>query len=280
MAIESKDLIEYLGFKPEEVESLDDLKSKFSTDFIRKDAVVKDKDLVSQVTGKVIGSITTKLNTVVKDLGFELDENEIKGKKIEDVIGVFGNKAKDHYTAKITELESLASANNKDEAVKEWENKFKKIESKYNDTVNLLNTTKADYESKIQSYEGEKVAFKINHRKSEALKSVPFKDGLTELERKGYMSILDEEIGVELDETGVPYPISKKDKSRIPNPKVSGTFMDFEDLFTQKAIELKLAKVTPSQPPIVQKSEPAAPVVGNKKRVLASERIGFKPMGH
>lgn len=280
MAIEAKELIEYLGYSPDDIDSIDTLKSKFSTEFIRRDAVVKDKTLVSTVTGMVTGSTVSKIISAAKDLGVALEEEEVKGKKLEDVVSLFSNKTKDFYGAKITDLETLVSTNNKDDIVKQLEEKVKKLEAKNNDVTKLLDTTKQEYEGKIGQYENEKKTFKINTRKSEALKKVQFKDGLTELERKGFMTIIEEEIDVDLDESGNPFPINKKDKSRIPNPKVTGTFMDFEDIYNQKAIELKLAKVTPTnQPPVVRTVVTTPATVDEPpKRQLAKDKPGFKPM--
>lgn len=282
MSLEAKDLLEYMGLKPDEVSTIDDFKAKIDTSFVRRDQVIKDKELVSQITGKVVGSATTTLNSVAKDLGIEITEDDIKGKKLEDVIRTVGNKAKDFYSTKITELETLASSTDKEAIVKEYQTKINKLEQKYNDTNKLLDTTKQDYEGKIQGYENEKKQFKVNHLKSEAIKAVQFKDGLTELERKGFLATIEEEYDVDFDETGNPYPVDKKTKSRVPNPKVTGTFMELPDIYNHKAIELKLAKVvagnTQKQIYVPPTTKVVEPVAGTKTRIPAKDRPGFKSM--
>lgn len=278
MSVELKDVYEYLGVKPEDINSIDDLKSKFEPTFVRRDQAVKDPEIVSKVTGKLTGSLRTAILSTAKELEVEIGDDEIKDKKVEEIAKILGSKAKE----KITALDKRASSNNPDDINKEWESKYTKLEKKFKDTESLLNTTKSQFETESALWATEKKSIAFNNRHKDALSKVRFKTGITDLEMKGFNAIINEKYKHEFDESGNIFPTDAKG-NRISNPKVAGTFMDFEDIYNMEANELKLVALAPTQQQqqrVIHQPPPVTSGDDTKKgRVLAKDRAGFKPMG-
>ena len=103
--IKIEDLLTAVGFNPEDAEtvSLDDIKSHVDTKYVLRDNVLKDEEIKKKITGKVLGSITTKAANI-----FGLKSSDVDGKQLEDVM-LLGKTA---YEAKLTELEQQAGKGN------------------------------------------------------------------------------------------------------------------------------------------------------------------------
>ena len=57
MAIELKEVIEFLGYKSDEIKELSDLKTKFDTEFVRAANINEDSEPVKKILGKVYGTL-------------------------------------------------------------------------------------------------------------------------------------------------------------------------------------------------------------------------------
>ncbi len=100
--IDLKQLNEFAGI---EAENFDQFKEQFQTKFVLKENVVKDPDLTSAITGKVMGSQMTKIRQMFKEEGIEITEEETKTiKKNEELFQLGMNKLKGSY---INQLEDV-----------------------------------------------------------------------------------------------------------------------------------------------------------------------------
>jgi len=132
MAIEIKELADYLGLK-KVPEKLEDFTAEFEPAYIRKDKLPEDKELLGTLfapkIGKMAGAAQTSVISELKKFGVEVTKDELKELPLEKLVEYGLQKAGNHFTAKITELESKAGTGG-DEKVKEWETKFTKLQNK------------------------------------------------------------------------------------------------------------------------------------------------------
>lgn len=245
MAVETKEILEYLGLKADDVKDLDTFKTKFDTDFIKQSNITEDLEPVKKILGKTFGTLENEIKKVAKNFELDVDFNseDLKGKKVTEklnfVVSEYANKQK----AVISELESKVGQGN-DEKVKELEEKYKKAVSKAKDYENLLNTTKTDYETFQQNTEKEKKNIKLDFFKSQALAKVKFKADINEYEKEGYISKIEKSLVFDLDENG-KLIVLNKDGKRIPSTKQTGAFMEAEEVLQEEAVKGGLFKLNP-----------------------------------
>ena len=110
MPIEVKDIVTHLFDKEEQFESLDQFKEKLNQKFVSREIAADDEEIKNKVTGKVLGTIETKLKRE-----FGLTEQEVSGKKVSELVELAGQKNK----AKIEEFESYSYPEDKDGKVDE-----------------------------------------------------------------------------------------------------------------------------------------------------------------
>lgn len=238
--MEIKEFVKYLGYDPEEVKDLDSLKGKFDSDFVRKAAIKDDKELIGSIIGSRMGSITTTINRAAKELGVELGD-DLKDKKVEEVISYVFDTVKTTHSNKVKELEDSLKQSG-DEAVKTWQEKYVKLESKFKDTKDLLGNLQGELE-KTKTEASQKIkTFKINSVVDSAYKKIPFKSDMTELERKGFDAIIGSKYQVDLDDEENPFVVDRASGKRIPNPNKAGTFLTVEDIFDLEADKAGLKK--------------------------------------
>ena len=208
----------------------EDFKNFINTTFISKTMALDDEDIKGKIVGKLIGGITTKLKAVGG-----LDKKEIEGKKIEDIIDLLGVK---HTTA----LDEIKKQNTgtADEAVKALNTKIEKLQRErddfkgINETLNTkLAETQTTFDSKIKE-------FKLTNKLTGIHSKIPFKDGMTEIEKSGFNALLSNNYKFDLDENDneIVY-----DKAGNKIKSQSGTkFMTVEELIIQEADKNNLIK--------------------------------------
>jgi len=238
--MEIKDISEYLGIELGEDDNLDTFKNKFSTSFIRKDRAAEDEDVLKSVMGKQTREYATEIKRVAKESGIELTEEESK-LPVNDLLRLIPTKKDETYTSQIQKLKERSKKPS--EAVQEWERKYQQLNTKYEDTVNLLNNTK----STLQEKENEFVTFQKNFKKNEAVKDVWSKassfisDTASELERTGFQSYINQNYTIDLEDDK---PVILKDGHRIPDPNKAGEFLDPVPAIRMEAERKKILKVT------------------------------------
>lgn len=267
--MEINDLLSFFGADAEKIKTIDDFKNHFvSSGFIKKSEVIKDPDILSQVTGKRMGSIETIIKRTAKDAGIELDRDEIEGKQVEEIIPILGNKFKQI----IEEKESALKGGN--DVVNKYEEKLKRYKTdyeQYKEMAERLNNEKEDIK---------KNSIKQLHNyikdtaKAKALSSIKFGDTVDELKKKGFISMLDELYELEVGEENDVYPVDKKTKKRIENPNKAGEFLSVDELFSLEAEKNKLVKqIIVNNVKTFEFKPNEAVLPSDKKKIPASKRL-------
>jgi hypothetical protein len=227
---EQAELIKFLGL--ESHESLEQAKEAFESKFI------KSEELTSKI-GKITGSIQNTAKKLFEPFGVSLSDEDFKEKKVEEVLKFASEKAKESYTAKVTELEKRASGNANDEVIKEWEGKYTKLEKQLQEqskareeAVSAFDNFKAEIENKEKN----------NKRKSffeEQLSAVKLDPTASPIALKGFKSHIDENYLIDME--GENFVVkSKKTGELIKNEKKAGEFLNLKDILTKEATELNL----------------------------------------
>lgn len=239
MAIEAKEIIEYLGFKPEDIKELSDLKPKMETEFIRTSNITEDSEPVKKIVGKIFGSIETDLNKVAKASEVSLDEiPEWKDAKLKDKLKIFAGKLEEKSQNIIADLTKKAGQNS-DEKVRELEVKLEKQKIKISDLDSMLKNTAQEYNQFKEQSATQLKTVKINVLKSDALSKIKFKPDISEFEREGYNAVIEKKYKFDLDENDKPIVTDSKG-SLIPNLKVNGTWKTIQEVLEEEAIAGKL----------------------------------------
>jgi len=252
--MEFKDVAEYLGFKTDEIKTMEDFKTSFDKEFVKNSNINEDNESVKKILGKTFGTLENEVKKIAK--GFELDvdfdSEDLKGKKVTDKLKfVFGEYDKKQNVI-IDDLKVKAGQGN-DEKVKEWEEKYTKAIGKVKDTEALLKTTKNDFAEYQQNSQKEIKNTKLDIFKTQALSNVKFKSDINDIEKEGYLAVIQKNYNIDLDENGKVVVFDKENK-RIPNPKVTGTHYELHEVLQNEAVKNKLFQLNPNE----GKARPAA----------------------
>lgn len=278
---ELKELISYMGIDVEKVENLDKAKEQISNDYLRK-SLIKDSDELKQAIGSRLGAIDVSIKRFFKEQGVELPGEEIKDKKIEEILSIGEKRLKETFEGKIKDIQVSASSK-PSEREKELEEKYNKLNQKHTETLGLIDSLKSDADTKIKAEQKKVHVYKINDYKKRAFGSVKFNDEAKkdELKMTGFSAYIENKYDVDLDENETPFLKSKETGQRIPDPKKHGSFLGFEDVLMMEAEQKNLTEkvggeqkrttfVKPSSP--VSVTNPSEPK--SNRRITYSERTG------
>jgi hypothetical protein len=236
---EAIELIKFMGIDPETTESIDVAKDLFGNDFIRKNEAIKDEAIISKVVGSRLGSLQTEAIREFKGMGVEFEPEEIKGKKLEDILKIGSSKVKNQFE------EIKKTSGGGDEAVKAWEKKYEQQTKKLAETTGLVGTLQKQFEDLDLSVKTEKRNSKITDYKKESIKEIKLKSDLDELTLIGFNSKLNSKYKIELDEDENPFVVELSTNARVASKKKAGAFADFGEVFEMEATANKLLSVSP-----------------------------------
>jgi hypothetical protein len=235
---EAIELIKFMGIDPETTETIDAAKDLFGNDFIRKSEAIKDEAIISKVVGSRLGSLQTEAIREYKGIGVEFEPEEIKGKKLEEILKIGSAKVKN----KFEEIKSTSGGG--DEAVKAWEKKYESQKKKLEETTGLVTSLQKQYEELDLNVKTEKRNSKINEYKKEAIKEIKLRSDLDQLTLVGFNAHLNSKYKIELDEEEKPFVVDLATNARIQSKKKAG-FADFGELFEMEAAANKLISLSP-----------------------------------
>lgn len=242
--MEAKDIIEFLGYKPEEVKSLDDLKSKFNTEFVRASNISEDSEAIKPILGKVYGTLEHEIRKSVKNSGIDLDldSEEFKSlKKVNDKLSYVVKKVAEKKDSEINEYKSLSQKGG-EEKVQEWQTKYEKLKKAKEDADNMIGSLTNEYETFKQKATGEIKNVKLDVLKKDVISKVKFKQDISDFEKKGYMATIQEKYVFDLDENE-QLTVLDRNGNKIPSQKVTGTFKTAQEILEEEALAGKLYQV-------------------------------------
>lgn len=193
-----------------EFETEEEFQEWLTQKYVAREIAASDPDIKAKVTGKVLGSLTTKLNQVGG-----LTKSETEGKKIEEVIDLVAQKHK-------AELEAAKQAQGTpDEQVKKLQeqlglekNKAIEAEKQTMTLAQQLEAVKAEKEKELKQM---KIALKID----EIEKQIPFlpADKIPPVAKKGFKLHLQENYIFALSEDETDVEVTDKQGNKILNEK-------------------------------------------------------------
>lgn len=181
--IESKDLLEFMGV---EGKDLNEIKTNFNAKYVPADT---HKAKLGEING-----ITAKgFKKQYADLGIEVEIADLKDKSLLDINSEYLAAAK-------TKLEDLEKQNKltKEQLESELSGDLEKYKTQVKDWETKFNTIKTDYDTFKTETETANKNREINTRLSEAKGSLTFSDNVSELERKGFHSTINEKYKFEV----------------------------------------------------------------------------------
>jgi hypothetical protein len=239
--IDNKEIFNYLGIPDEGIESIDSFRERFESEFVKK-SVLKDtksneyKEFAPTFVGKVTGSTQTTLNRKLKEYGIELDANEIKDKRIEDVIEMGVSKLYDSISERVVDLEGKLSKG-KDEATKELETKYNSISKKYSELEQLHNGLKNEYQSAEEKWKNNLKNERVNHLVAKQHEGIKWKAGIKDIEREGFFGRIKSNYKIDYDENSNQLEVFDVNGNRIPNPKKSGTWKTYAEILEEEGLK-------------------------------------------
>lgn len=238
MAIELKEVADFLfdkedGVEIDKLESTDQLKDAFHKKYVSRQIAIEDEDIKSKVTGKVLGTLDTKVRRA-----FELTEDEAKGKKVSELIELGEAKVK----AKVEELQAKiknGKTDGDDEAVKklqdelsETKRRAKEFETVAAESVNQVNILKETHQKELQGFE---VNFKLSNLKAE----ITWADSANVFAKKGWENHIAENYTFAMNDGKLI--VTDKEGNQIKNDNGTG-FISPKDLLTKEADKAGLIK--------------------------------------
>lgn len=272
--MEFKEVANFLGLKEDEIKTIDDFKAKFDTEFIRTSAINEDSEPVKKILGRTFGTIENELKKFTKahELDIDFDSDDLKGKRVNEKYKFVLNKFDENKKTIIDDLTAKAGQGN-DDKVKELESKLEKQKTKLSDVEGLLKNTSLEFETFKGTKEKEIKNVKLNIHKNEIFAKANFLPEVNEYAKKGFLNEFQEKYQLDLDENEKPV-ILNKDGKQIPNPKVTGTFYQPNELLLEELVKAGMYKLnpkggTPAKPvDFGQATQTQAPV--NNKKVIAT----------
>ncbi len=239
--IDLKQLNEFAGI---EAENFDQFKEQFQTKFVLKENVVKDPDLTSAITGKVMGSQMTKIRQMFKEEGIEITEEETKTiKKNEELFQLGMNKLKGTYINQIEDVKK-SSALGSDERLKEYESRIQKIEKEKNDIKAAWKSTGEEFEKYKYEMASSLKQKEVDFRLAKAKEVLKMRPKINEAERAGFEAILKNRLKFDLDDNGQLVTMNANGE-RIKSKVKAGDFMPAEEAMQDIINELGLGDTNP-----------------------------------
>lgn len=265
MAVELKDLGEYLGFtedKLKEFDTPDALKAEVDKQFIRRENALKDKEFKKAVTGELLGSIATKTKSIAKTYGIEFQPEEIKDQPVEKIVELSLSKLS---IASQTALEEVKKQISKpDEALKQWEEKYNKLNTSFADTNKLLEATKTEFTSFKEKTASEIKNAKLTFQEEQEFGKIEnlFKPNINEVEKIGFRSAIKSRAKFDFDDAGKMI-VTDLEGHLIPNKNKHGEFMKPEEFLKEEGLKLGVIPANPHSKPTPKPIIPVPATNGN-----------------
>jgi hypothetical protein len=227
MAIETKDLLELMGFE-KEVETIDEAKEAFHEMWLSKNVAHKDKDVRSKVAGEVLGAATTKMKSI-----FGLEGDEIKDKKIEDLVQLASEKMQ----KQIDEAKAKGGKTD-DERVKQLESEKADLQKKAKEEEALRVSLAQQLADKDASFAKEKKDLILNDRLTKIKSAIPFAKEIPQVAKIGFDSLIQSKYNFDLNEKD-EVVATDKEGNQIMNANKTG-YLSAEELIKIEAAKENL----------------------------------------
>lgn len=220
MAVTVQDLAESVGLTLADGEEL--TKEKFvehvTGKYVPIETAAKDPKIISQVTGKRMGELTTK---VAQLFGFK--SSEVEGKKLEELLDGVSQK----YATEMETLKAEAGKGN-DKKVEELTKTLQQKEAELRIKENGLSELNQALEKERNEFSGKMKAYKVGDKKAKVFGALA--DKFTDeyksdkLKQAGFHAQFEQEYEFDLNDKDEPVLKSKKTGEYVTSKKVAGAF--------------------------------------------------------
>lgn len=172
-----------------DINSKEDFFEAFGKTFIQRSDALKDKEIISKITGKAIGSLTTKARQMM-----DLTGETIEGDTPEAVIEYGVKKWR----------EKLAKGSDNEEVKRQLEEMQTKIKAKDQEVMEAniaLQQKEAEFNTRLKT-------FIVETKLNEIVSKLPLRSDLSEFERVGMQTLMKSYDWNEDEETGELMPFS------------------------------------------------------------------------
>lgn len=257
------DFLKFTGIEVSEDMTQEKFHEAFRERFIQKDKAHDDETVRKTVTGRVLGSLRTEFNKYAREFGVEFGE-EMKDAKFEDLFNHTFTEIKKKSESKINEIKSAYDPSKKDEVVKEWEGKYNKLEKKYTEQKNLFDTRIQEFDAFKENTQKETKNFKIKTLYQNSVSKAKFKEGTSDLEKKGFEAHLKDNYKFDLDDEGNFWALDGKTGEKIAHPDKMDAYMNFDEIINR---DLKVTNLAP----VNDKAETRRPLGASVTTVATSQ---------
>ncbi len=230
-----KKAAEILGYdlKDEADFNADSFKEYVDQHFITREAALKDEEIQSKITGKVLGSITTKVAQT-----FGLKNSEYQGKKVEEVVAL-GYEKINGEMAKLKE----SAGKGDDERVKKLTAELETKQQALEDLEKNLEAERTGRQTDVGNLTTALKQVKLQTKVKEIKSAIPFVDEYhgDEIKQAGFDAIINNNYKVDLDENDNVVVYDKAGKP-VKHPTVSSKYAGLDDVLKMEAEKRGLLK--------------------------------------
>ena len=258
--METKEILTKLGFKgdPENQEEVNNFLNKEVVNVGVASEHETVKELLKKEHGRAKGAAETAVKRAFRDqLGVDLSDAELEGKKLDDILGEAATRVKE----KIASLEAQKGGKS-DKEVEALNKEIEKLKGQNKDNMNLLEQTRAELQEKEKEYSNFKTTLTKSERLNKAWGSVKMVDDKYKV--RGFQAEFNDKYKVELanegDNSKDGLVIKDANGNRVTH---NNDFITLADLIAKEA----------SEAGVMQKSNP-----GKKRVELSPEELdGLTP---
>jgi len=219
MAIELKDVADFIGIDITEETTVDQIKESFNSKYVPVEKHSKE-------LGAVNGIISSATKKAFKEIGVEYEADEIKGLETKDLPSFFAEKVK----AKFTDLESQKGA-----TAEQLEEKYKGDIDKFKGQLLEKDTLLTDVKNQFDTFKTEigqkERSNKIQGEFGKSLSTLKFSESVHELAKEGFKANLAKTYSFDLNEDG-KHVVKDAEGNLITSKVRAGEPATYEEVIT------------------------------------------------
>lgn len=217
----------FLGI--ENVEDAEKFQQEFNGKFVPLAEAHAYPDVAGRVLGRRMGEITSRLAEFGKTFGMDVTFDQLKEKKVEDVLTMYTDTLK----TKFTELQD-ASKSGTDKRINDLAKALEDKEKTYLQYKEQLEKLSGEYDAFKQESANNIKSFKINHQLEDLKGRIAWVDGINDVQRVGFDTLLKSNYVFDLDEAG-KLLVKDKGGNLIPKKDKAGAFSEPADILDMLA---------------------------------------------
>lgn len=263
MAIEIKDFLASIGYEGE-AETPDQVVEYLNSKFVTKDKAHEDPDIKRKIEGRVFGEAYGELAKLTDG---KFSKSELEKKPFKEAFG----EVTSYFKSEVEGIKAK-SKEGQSKQLTELQEKLADYEKSAQDYVRDNGILKSKLQEVEQNADQKVRSYIVGMRRKEIESKMPWKEGMTDIERAGLNVYIESNYKIEADESGSVI-VKDKDGHTIPSKAKAGEVKTLEDIYAEVAENGNLLKKnnggSGSQ---VRRVEPGqqSPTAGFAPRKLAS----------